>query len=138
MVIHGAWKDPSLAKLYTKGRPQMIVTVIVCDTGGATHGVLLMNSHGMDIVLTQTQVSYRVIGGVLDFYFFMGPTPHAVLEQLTSIVGRPFMPPYWSMGLMNSKCALTCHFLTPNRTLNYQLSLESSVPSSVSKRAGGV
>ncbi|KAK9915638.1 hypothetical protein WJX75_001864 [Coccomyxa subellipsoidea] len=71
--------------------------------GGATHGVLLMNSHGMDIVLTQTQISYRVIGGVLDFYFFMGPTPHAVLEQLTSIVGRPFMPPYWSMGLMNSK-----------------------------------
>jgi alpha-glucosidase (family GH31 glycosyl hydrolase) len=116
----------------------MIVTVIVCDTGGATHGVLLMNSHGMDIVLTQTQISYRVIGGVLDFYFFMGPTPHAVLEQLTSIVGRPFMPPYWSMGLMNSKCALTCHFHTPNRTVNHQLTLESSVPSSVSKRARGV
>ena len=44
-----------------------------------------------------------VTGGVLDFYFFMGPTPHAVLEQLTYIVGRPFMPPYWSLGLMNSK-----------------------------------
>ncbi len=69
--------------------------------------MLLLNSHGMDIVLTETQVSYRVIGGNLDFYFLMGPTPHAVLEQLTSIVGRPFMPPYWSMGLMNSKCAST-------------------------------
>lgn len=70
-----------------------------------THGVLLLNSHGMDIVLTQTQVSYRVIGGNLDFYFFMGPTPLAVLDQMTSIVGRPFMPPYWTLGLMNSKCA---------------------------------
>jgi len=75
-------------------------------TGGVTHGVLLLNSHGMDIVLTQAQVSYRVIGGNLDFYFFMGPTPLAVLDQMTSVVGRPFMPPYWTLGLMNSKCAL--------------------------------
>ena len=29
-----------------------------------------------------------------------------VLNQLTSIVGRPVMPPYWSLGLMQSKCAL--------------------------------
>lgn len=64
-----------------------------------------MNSNGMDIVLTETTLSYHVIGGVLDFYFFAGPTPNAVLEQLTSIVGRPMMVPYWSMGLMNSKCA---------------------------------
>ena len=38
-----------------------------------------------------------------DFYFFLGPTPNAVLEQLTSMVGRPMMAPYWSLGLMNSK-----------------------------------
>jgi alpha-glucosidase (family GH31 glycosyl hydrolase) len=79
--------------------------------GGAAHGVLLLNSNGMDIVTTETELSYRVTGGVLDFYFFMGPTPNAVLEQLTYIVGRPMMAPYWSMGLMNSKCglsAMTC------------------------------
>lgn len=71
--------------------------------GGQTHGVLLMNSNGMDIVITDSKISYRMIGGVADFYFFLGPTPNAVLEQLTSVVGRPMMAPYWSLGLMNSK-----------------------------------
>eukprot|EP00884_Botryococcus_braunii_P003098 jgi/Botrbrau1/1278/Bobra.0163s0061.1 len=70
---------------------------------GSAHGVLLLNSNGMDLVITPDALSWRVIGGQLDFYFLMGPTPLAVMEQLTSIIGRPFMPPYWSLGLMNSK-----------------------------------
>ena len=72
---------------------------------GSTHGVVLLNSNAMDVVLTPTRISWRVTGGLLDFYFLMGPTPNAVLEQLTSLIGRPVMPPYWSLGLMNSKCA---------------------------------
>ena len=63
----------------------------------------MMNSNGMDIVITESKISYRMIGGVADMYFFLGPTPNAVLEQLTSMVGRPMMAPYWSLGLMNSK-----------------------------------
>lgn len=70
---------------------------------GLTHGVMLMNSNGMDIAITQNKLQYRVIGGVLDFYFFMGPTPLKVMDQLTSIIGRPYMPPYWGLGLFQSK-----------------------------------
>jgi len=65
--------------------------------------VLLMNSNGMDVVLRPTSASFRVIGGVLDLYVLAGPTPLAVLEQLTAIIGRPMMVPAWSLGLMNSK-----------------------------------
>ncbi len=75
---------------------------LACPDGTA-HGTLLFNSNGMDVVLTEDAVSWRVIGGQLDFYFLTGPTPMAVMEQVTSIIGRPFMPPYWSLGLMNSK-----------------------------------
>ena len=57
----------------------------------------------MDVILTKNRVQWRVTGGLLDFYFLMGPTPNAVMEQLTTIIGRPVMPPYWSMGLMQSK-----------------------------------
>jgi hypothetical protein len=76
-----------------------------CAADGSSHGVLLLNSNGMEIVPGPDSLSFRAIGGVLDFYIFAGPTPAAVLEQLTAVVGRPYLPPYWSMGLMNSKCA---------------------------------
>lgn len=55
--------------------------------GGLAHGVLLMNSNGMDVTLTEDRLTYRAIGGVLDFYVFMGPTPNDVVDQLTQVVG---------------------------------------------------
>ena len=123
--------------------------------GGLSHGILLMNSNGMDVSLSADRLTYRAIGGVLDFYIFMGPTPNDVVDQLTQVVGefrvsfflfffilslflrvergrvffrcgkknspvslslklsnsskkkkkkgRPWLPPYWSLGLMQSK-----------------------------------
>ncbi len=34
-----------------------------------------MSSNGMDVTLRPGSVTYQVIGGVLDFYMFEGPTP---------------------------------------------------------------
>ncbi|KAJ7118925.1 alpha-glucosidase [Mycena epipterygia] len=66
-----------------------------------THGVLLLNSNGMDIKLTPGGLEYNVIGGVLDFYFLAGsqtdPTQTAI--QYAEIVGTPAEVPYWSFGL---------------------------------------
>ncbi|KAI0033871.1 glycosyl hydrolases family 31-domain-containing protein [Vararia minispora EC-137] len=70
----------------------------------ASHAVFLSSAAGADVLLTtprgakQSLVQYRLLGGVLDFYFFAGPTPIAAIEQYGALAGRPAWVPYWAFG----------------------------------------
>ncbi|KAM7067900.1 lysosomal alpha-glucosidase isoform 1-T2 [Molossus nigricans] len=72
---------------------------LVLEDGGLAHGVFLLNSNALDVVLQPSPaLSWRSTGGILDVYVFLGPEPKSVVQQYLDVVGRPFMPPYWGLG----------------------------------------
>ncbi|XP_049874699.1 uncharacterized protein LOC126372833 [Pectinophora gossypiella] len=72
---------------------------LAVEKDGKSHGLLLQNSNAIDVVLQPTPaLTFRAIGGILKLLVFMGPSPKEVVSQYTELIGRPFMPPYWSLG----------------------------------------
>ncbi|CAG07202.1 unnamed protein product, partial [Tetraodon nigroviridis] len=69
------------------------------ETSANAHGVLLLNSNAMDVTLQPTPaLTYRTIGGIMDFYMVLGPTPEMVVQEYTELIGRPVLPAYWTLG----------------------------------------
>ncbi|PIK56458.1 putative lysosomal alpha-glucosidase-like [Apostichopus japonicus] len=50
------------------------------------------------IIQPAPAITFRTIGGILDFYIFLGPTPSDVIQQYLEVIGQPFLPPYWGLG----------------------------------------
>ncbi|OQR91984.1 hypothetical protein ACHHYP_04157 [Achlya hypogyna] len=68
------------------------------EASGHAHGVFLLNSNAMEVVAQRNSLTFRTVGGVFDWYIFLGPTPAAAVAQYTGLVGRPALPPYWALG----------------------------------------
>ncbi|KAJ8579342.1 hypothetical protein M405DRAFT_939184 [Rhizopogon salebrosus TDB-379] len=56
--------------------------------------ILLQTPPGSKVSL----IEYHMIGGILDFYFFSGPTNAEVIAQYGSILGYPAWQPAWGFG----------------------------------------
>ncbi|XP_014441942.1 LOW QUALITY PROTEIN: maltase-glucoamylase, intestinal [Tupaia chinensis] len=81
-------------------------TFFLCleDASGSSFGVFLMNSNAMEVILQPTPaVTYRTIGGILDFYVFLGNTPEQVVQEYLELIGRPALPSYWALGFHLSR-----------------------------------
>lgn len=73
---------------------------LAIEEGGiAYHGFFLLNSNAMDVALQPAPaLTWRSIGGILDFYVFLGPDPGSVIGQYMEVIGYPAMPIYWALG----------------------------------------
>ncbi|ELU16680.1 hypothetical protein CAPTEDRAFT_122965, partial [Capitella teleta] len=69
------------------------------EQDGSTHMVLILNANAADVTLMPAPaLTYRTIGGELDLYFFLGPSPAEAVKQYLEAVGNPVMIPYWALG----------------------------------------
>ena len=76
---------------------------ISIEEDGQTFGVLIFNSNAQDYKFdqyeaNQSMLTYRTLGGIFDLIFFAGPRPEDVIRQYQSVIGHPYMPPYWALG----------------------------------------
>jgi len=91
---------------------------------GASHGVFLLNSNGMDIKINRTEadgqyLEYNTLGGVIDLYFVAGPSPVEVAKQYSSIVGLSTMMPYWGLGFHNCRYGYRDAYAVAEMVYNY-------------------
>ncbi|VDO91453.1 unnamed protein product [Schistosoma curassoni] len=66
---------------------------------GTAFGIFFLNSNAQEVAITPLPaITYRTIGGILDFFVFTGPKPLDVINQYYDLIGHPTIPPYWSLG----------------------------------------
>ncbi|KAL9099583.1 MAG: hypothetical protein Q9163_004940 [Psora crenata] len=64
-----------------------------------SHGVYNRNSHGQEVLLRPTNITWRLLGGSIDLYVFAGPTqPEVTKAYQMSAVGLPAMQQYFTFG----------------------------------------
>lgn len=89
-----------------------------------THGVFLLNSNGMDIKINNTAgtgqyLEYNILGGILDLYFLAGPSPVAVAQQYSQVIGLAVMMPYWSLGYHQCRYGMRDVYEVADVVFNY-------------------
>lgn len=63
-----------------------------------THGVYWRTSAIQEVLIEEESLTWRALSGVIDLYFFSGPTPKEVIKQYVKEIGLPTFQPYWALG----------------------------------------
>lgn len=73
------------------------------DGKGYAHGMFLRNAHGQEVLIGEQDLTWRAIGGSIEFYFYSGSKPTEVIRQHQEVVGLPAMHQYWTLGFHQSR-----------------------------------
>lgn len=64
-----------------------------------SHGVFQRNAHPQEVLLRESNITWRALGGGIDLYFYEGPTQDVITQAYQkSAVGLPAMQQYWTFG----------------------------------------
>ena len=73
---------------------------------GRAYGLFYDNPHRAVFDLGQSgqdYAGYSAAGGVLDYYFFHGPSLKKIIGRYTELTGRMPLPPLWALGHQQSR-----------------------------------
>ena len=69
---------------------------------GKFAGLFYLTSNALQVDLTRessgTTIRYTTIGGIMDFFIFYKGDADFIIEQYHRVIGRPVLPPFWSLG----------------------------------------
>eukprot|EP01022_Parablepharisma_sp_SALTPOND_P011701 TRINITY_DN1495_c0_g1_i1.p1 TRINITY_DN1495_c0_g1~~TRINITY_DN1495_c0_g1_i1.p1 ORF type:complete len:1852 (+),score=191.50 TRINITY_DN1495_c0_g1_i1:15154-20709(+) len=80
-------------------------------------GIFMRNSNAMLFSMwhslhNNTYINYKMVGGVIDLYIFHAAEPDYIVKKYHSLIGRPYLPPIWAMGLQQARTGYTVQNFT--------------------------
>ncbi len=75
-------------------------------------GVYMHNSNAMlfsfwHTLYNGTYINYKMVGGTIDLYIFHEAEPEYIIRRYHELIGRPYLPPIWAMGLQQGRRGYT-------------------------------
>jgi len=97
------------------------------DKQGYFFITLMRNSNAMDVIVnTDTTLTYKMVGGVIDLIFFIGDkNPETVVKAYHNYLGGFTMMPFWSLGYHQSKWGYMNHGIMESVVRKY---IENDIP----------
>ena len=83
-------------RLFSEGAHPFYMCI---EPNGDVHGVYLETSAPLEVQLQPgPSITFRLLDSRVKLHVLSGPTPADVTDQFTQLVGRPYLPPLWSLG----------------------------------------
>ena len=66
-------------------------------------GFVFLNTNAQDIEIKNKEkdnvvLTHKTIGGIIDYYIIVDNSPENVLRDIHYLIGKPTLPPFWSLG----------------------------------------
>lgn len=70
--------------------------------------VYFKNTNAQDAIIEESSdkkytVTHRTIGGIIDLYIFYPNSIEHILKKYHTLIGKPYLPAFWSLGSQQSK-----------------------------------
>ena len=97
-------------------------------------GFVFLNSNNQDVVISKyndenlISLQHKTIGGIIDYYIIVDSSPQEVIKDIQKLLGPPFLPPYWALGLHQSRYGFNnfSNFKnTYDNYINYKIPLDT-------------